>query len=887
MSLIDGLRYRVRAVFGARRHARDAERELRFHLDLEAAQRRHDGAPAADAEFAAHRQLGNRTAVAEAMRRVAGLGWLDTTRQDVAFALRGIRRAPGFSIVAVTTLALGIGAATAIYAVVNTVLIRPLPIVDADRVLDLELVRPDSSHEPTIFFVSVPQFLRWRTELRSFAAIGAVRPMREAPLGKHSFAERPLWMDAKDVVRVSAVTPNYFSVLGTAPALGHGFGAGDAGATADRTAILSYAYWQRAYAGDPHALGRTIEFGGDTYTIIGVMPKGFAFPEDTQVWTSAAPDIESFKTNEYTFGFDVVGRLRTGISPAQALSDLRTRFASDTVGVRSLTDLRVEAPRVRDALVEEVATHLVIMTACVGLLLLIATANVTNMLLVRGTARRHEIAVRLALGAGRRRVVRQLITEAMMLAALGAGAGLGAAALIARFVAAEPTLNLPRRSFVTLDASVVLVAAVAAMVVGIVCGLVPALTVSREALEATLRSETARHSVGRRPRRLRNALVVGQVAMAMVLLVGAGLLVQTFHHLMELRPGLTEEGVLTASIYPGSPATDTVARVLAARRISDRLRALPNLSDASVSTTSPLGGAISFRDLRVPGLVLADSAKAYTLFAGIDRHYFTTLGIRVVRGRAFTEQDLARRDVAMVNETLAKRYFGSLDPLGRHIIAGDYPLPLEVIGVVQDIRGHTASPTPEPETYVPIAAEGAQNLSLIARVVHGDPLALVPAVESAVVQAAPGSRLTYLGPLTAQMGYLAGTEHTYMTLLVGFALAALVITAVGLYGVISYTVAQRTREIGIRIALGASPNTVRRRVARQGLGLTLAGVGVGAAAAFMATRILRSMLFGVAPGDPAVLAVVAILLAAVALLASWIPARRAAAVDPLIAIRTE
>src|SRR6185437_11906918 len=359
MSLIDGLRYRLRAVFGARRHARDAERELRFHLDVEAAQRRHDGAPAADAEFAAHRMLGNRTAVAEAMRRVAGLGWLDATRQDVAFALRGIRRAPGFSIVAVTTLALGIGAATAIYAVVNTVLIRPLPIVDADRVLDLELVRPDSSHEPTIFFVSVPQLLRWRTELRSFAAIGAVSPMREAPLGKRSFAERPLWMDAKHVVRTSAVTPNYFSVLGTAPALGHGFSARDAGASDDRTAILSYAYWQGAYGADPHALGRTIEFDGDTYTIIGVMPKGFSFPEDTQVWTSAAPDIESFKTNEYTFEFDVVGRLRNGISPARALSELRTRFASDTVGVRSLTDLRVAAPRVRDALVEEVATHLV------------------------------------------------------------------------------------------------------------------------------------------------------------------------------------------------------------------------------------------------------------------------------------------------------------------------------------------------------------------------------------------------------------------------------------------------------------------------------------------------------------------------------------------------
>lgn len=886
--MLERLRYRLRTLLFPARHARDAERELEFHLDLEAAQREHEGATPRDARFAARRQLGNRTAVAESVRQAAGLGWLDATRQDLAFALRGIRRAPAFSIVAAVTLALGIGGATAIYAVVNAVLLRPLPIVKPDRVLDLELVRKDTTgRAPAIMFVSVPEYRRWRQNLRSFSDIAGASPTRTIPLGPRSKLPRPWWLPTTHVVHVTPVTPNYFAVVGSAPVLGHGFGPADHPDANAHMAVLSYAYWQRAFAADPGAVGRTIELDGDTYTITGVMPEHFVFPEDTQLWISESPDIERFKTNEYTFGLDVIGRLRDGVSPEHALAELRTEFAADTVAVRVLRSMYVAAPTVRAGIVQDVATHLVIMMACVAVLLLIASANVTNMLLVRGAARRHEIAVRLALGAGRRRIVRQLITEALLLAGLAAIAGLVAAAFIARFVAGADTLHLPRHSLVSLDPSVLLASIVAAVAVGVVCGLVPALSVSRDALETTLRSETSRHSVGRRRGSLRNSLVVCQVAMSVVLLAGAGMLLETFHHLMELRPGVSADGVLTADIDLGLPVEDTVARVLAARRIGERLRALPNVTDASVSTTAPFGGAISLANLRIPGRVLPDSINDYTLVAGVDRHYFTSLRIRVIRGRGFTQQDVARRDVAIVNDAMAKKYFGDLDPIGRRFTVAGYAQPLEIVGVVETTRTDTDKPLSEPATYIPVVAEGAQNISLIVRVTHGDPAAMAPTVEHAVEDAAPGAHPYYLAPLNSLMGYLARTEHAYMMILVGFALVALMVTAVGLYGVIAYSVAQRTREIGIRIALGAAPNTVRRSVARQGIAVTLAGVAVGGAVSVAATRILRSMLYGIAPGDPTILALVAALLVTVALLASWLPARRAAAVDPLVAIRTE
>jgi predicted permease len=890
MSLIDALRYRVRALLGSERHARDAERELRFHLDLEAAQQAHAGATPNDAEFAARRQLGNRTAVAEAMRRAAGLAWLDATRQDLAFALRGMRRAPAFSLVAMATFALGIGGATAIYSVVDAVLLRPLSIARPNRVLELQWTRrtqPADALEPSVLPVSIPQYLRWQRQLRSFSIVAASMGTHYEPLGppaSHTLLSS-LGDRAHDV-RVAAVSANFFTLAGIAPRLGSGF-AGLDDRTAGGLAILSDSLWQHTYDRDPHAIGRTIVLDGRRYEIAGVMPRGFGFPDEAQVWVGLDGPEFGRLSNERTLVLTVFGRVRDALSIDAARAEIRSNFAAASAAEPVLRNYRLLAPTVRNAMVQRASVPLLVMAICVGVLLAIAAANVTNMLLVRATSRHHEIAVRLALGAARSRVVRQLVTESLVLACGGAAAGLGVAFLITRFVVAQHAIALPRRSLIGLDASAVVVCVLLAMVVGILCGALPAASVSRDAVERALRNEATRHSASLRRRRLRDALIAFEVAMSVILLAGTGLLVRSVHDLMELRPGLTADRLLTAGVLPSLPQSDTVAVRQMAATIAARLRALPGASVVSVSSTYPFGGSITFTaGFKTPDSAPGDTSGRYTAISGIDREYFRAIGVRIVRGRAFTDADLARNDVAIVNDAFVQKYFHGRDPIGQRLRGLD-ARDLEIVGEVESTRTSGMRYAPDPATFLPLGAFGVSELGIVIRVERGNPLRLIPSVENAVHEAAPASTLVDLGTLSTLLYDEAAPQHAYVFLLGGFALAALVVTAVGLFGVISYTVAQRTREIGIRIALGATPNTVRRQVARQGLGLTVAGVAAGAALSLAATRVLRSLLFGVAPGDPMVLVLVAALLVAVALLASWLPARRAARVDPLIAIRTE
>ena len=509
------------------------------------------------------------------------------------------------------------------------------------------------------------------------------------------------------------------------------------------------------------------------------------------------------------------------------------------------------------------------------------------MLLLRGTSRQHEIAVRLALGAGRGRVVRQLATESLVLAGGGAVAGLGVAALITRFVEAQQAIDLPRRSLIGLDASAVIVCLAIAVVVGILCGALPAASVSRDAVESALRSEATRHTVNVRRRRIRDALVALEVAMSVILLAGAGLLLETVHGLMELRPGLTANGVITAGLSPALPDSDSVAVSMMASTVANQLRAIPGVDAVSVSSTYPFGAGFAYAsNFQTPGGAASDTTGTFTMLAGVDNEYFRALGVRIVRGRAFSTADAARNNVAIVNDAFVRKYSRGRDPIGQRL-HGLMPHDLEIIGEVEAIRGAGVSSAPDPATFVPLRSFGASELGIVIRVGNGDPLRVIPAVQRTIHDADPDAQLSNLGSLSLLLADMAARQRAYLLLLGGFALAALIVTAVGLYGVISYSVSQRTREIGIRIALGASPNRVRRAVGRQGLGLTLSGVVVGGAVSIGATRILRSLLYGVAPGDPTILALVAILLSAVALLASWLPARRAAAVDPLIAIRTE
>ncbi len=890
MSLFDVVRYRLRTLFRSHDHSRELERELRFHLDLDAAQHRHDGVAPPEAELAARRAFGSITYVAEETRRAAGLAWLDVARQDLTWALRGVRRAPAFTVVAALTLALGVGATTAVFSVIEGVLLRPLSIARPDRVLSLRLTpitgRDDQRRDMAS---SLPQYVRWRSQLRSFSGMAAFTPTGAAPLGKRVWRERGAYddVDTNSVLR-TYVSASFFSFAGVTPLFGRDFTEADDRATSERTAILSFPYWRRAYGGDPHALGRAIVVDGDTYRIIGVMPREFLFPEETEIWTTIGPTYGSFATDERMRLFDVLGRLRDDATPAAALAELRAAYANDARSIEMLRRFAPSAPGVQALMVARIRAPLLIMMAFVGAVLLIAASNVTNMLLARGTTRQHELAIRLALGAGRWRVVRQQLTESLILALASTLIGVAAAMAIVRYIVAQSALDLPRRSLIGLSPLVVVACVVTAMVVGVLCGLVPALSLSRDALEGALRSGTAQLSASRRRRRLRDALVVAEVALAIVLLAGAGLLRKSFMGLLELRPGLTAERVLTADLALGAPSADSVARIAMAVAIAERLRATPGISSASVTSSFPFGGALEISPLSVPGVTLDSSARPFTLVTAIDGEYFRALGTRVVRGRAFAPADFVRHDVAIISDVLARKYLGGSDPIGRRIALRKKGGPtLEVIGVVESTRQQGLSLDPDPATYVPLGSAGASNLSIVVRADRGDLLALIPVIERVVKDAVPSARLENLTPLATLLDHTAARPRVYMLLLGGFAVVAMLLTAVGLYGVISYSVAQRTREIGIRIALGASPMRLHRRVVWQGLVLTLAGVVMGVVLALGTTRVLRSILYGVSPNDPAVLATVAGMLTLVAVAACWIPARRAANVDPMVAIRAD
>lgn len=889
MSVLDALRYRLRSWLRPAAHARDVDDELRFHLALEAAQRQAGGDAPVDAVYAARRRLGNVTAVAEDVRRAAGLTRLDGLRQDLRFALRSARHAPGFSAIAILTLALGIGAGTAMFSVVDGVLLRPLPIVRPDRVLSIRMIsRRETVTGLRDLPVTIPQYLRWRDALRSFAVVAAATGPVPIPLGRPAHRSRT----ARDsnTVRVASVSGTFFRLAGVAPLAGRTILPADDRRGSARTAVLAYGYWRRAYGGDRQVVGHSIVLDGRSYTVIGVMPRGFVFPMDTQLWVALEPDYGGMglDTNERTFIVDMFGRLRDAVPPAAAAAELRTTLAAAARTHEVLREVAVITPRVRDQLVARVATPLAVLMAVVVAVLAIAALNVTNMLLARGTARQHEVAIRLALGAGRWRVVRQLLLEALLLALGGAACGLAVAAGIVRFVVAQPSLDLPRRSLIGLDRGVLLAGILTAVAVGLACGLGPALGVSREALGRTLQRHPSRHSPDRSRRRLRDTLVLVEVAMAVVLLAGAGLLLRSVRGLMQLRPGLTADGVLVGDIDTGVPDTDTVARLLAARAVGDRLRALPGVAAASVTSSYPFGRAMQIADIDLSGIVLDTAVHPYAMVSGIDGTYFRALGTHILRGRAFTPADLQRRDVVIINDALAHRYLGAVDPIGRRItIAGFGTRSLEIVGVVESVRQEGLGVPPQPGAYVPLVAQGAFNLSVVVRAAQGDPLRLVPAVQRAVHEAVPGASLDDVAPLGALVGRVAARPHVYLVLLGGFALLATLLTAVGLYGVVGYAVAERTREIAIRIALGAAPWRVRRQVVGHGLLVTAAGAAMGAGAALIATRVLRSLLYGVTPGDPAVLAAVVGVVIAAAAAACWLPARRAAAVDPMTAIRTE
>ena len=901
MSLLDSLRYRLRVLFRPNRHARELDEEIHFHLSLEAMQREHAGRGAlsdTDARWAARRRFGNITTTKEEAREMAGLGFFDTTEQDIRFALRSFRRAPGFTAVAVLTLAVGIGANTAIFSAVNAMLLRPLPFKEPQRLMQVNLTIPrrgDSSPRDDLPW-SYPKFAVFRR-------------------AQTIFDDLTLWAGTQGTVRVGTdaertgfelADGHYLPTLGVRIAIGRNFSADeDAKPGSARVVILSDAFWQRRFNADSSVLGRALTLDGDPHTIVGVLPPGFrGMSGRADVLVSFMSQDPQMLNEPWSHGFELIARLKPGVTPETAKSAVRqlgvvvndafpqpeNRAERWGAVARELNGTRVD-PRVRRSLL--------VLLGAVGLVLLIACANVANLFLVRAASRRREIAVRLAVGAGRRRLVRQLLTESVVLAVLGGAASMAVAWWGVKLLAAlNPVTTLRAQrlggigavSFaaIRLDPTAFAFAAALTVVTGLVFGLVPALQATRPSLTGDLKSDTERSRLsGARGLTSRNLLAIVEIALAVVLLAGSGLMIKSLGKLLGVQPGFDAERVLTMRFNLTDVGRDSLPAFY--DQLLERLAAIPGATNVALADCPPLNGGCNgteliHRDRPKPPPGTAPSVGVHW----VTPDWFATMRVPLLAGRVFTRSDrLGVQKVVVISERAAKNYWPGQDPIGRPVSVGQggfYDDTAYVVGVVGDVRFGTLDSLPVPDVYLSYYQSPRGRMMMFVRTA-GDSRAIVGAVRREAAALAPGVPLYDVRPMHERVADAMGYARFSALLLATFAVVALALAALGTYGVISFGVSQRTREIGIRVALGASRGSVLRLVVGQGIGLAVIGGLLGIAGALTTTGVLKSLLFGVAPSDPYTLATIVALLVVSVVVASWIPARRAAGVDPAEALR--
>ena len=809
---------------------------------------------------------------------------LDALREDLRYAIRTMGRGPGFTVLAVLALALGIGASAAIFSVLDAVLLRPLPYRDADRLVTVL----EKGNDP----VSPANYLDWRRESKTLARLGAAEYWTPDVTG----GETP------ETVRALRVTADLLPLLGVPPLLGRVFTPDEETKGKDRVAVLSYELWQRQLGGDPSVLGRSLTANGESYTVVGVMPRGFSF---APFWATNAQLFAPLALGERWARRDMqslrlFGRLADGATVASA----RAEMAAITVRLEKAfpgTNRNIEVVSLTEKVVGDVRPTLLVMMAAVGFVLLTACANVAHMLLARAAARRRELAVRSALGASRARVVCQLLTESLLLALAGGAAGIAVAAAGIRLLVAASPERLPRVETVTLDARALLFTLAVSIFSAVVFGLAPALRASDHGLADALKEGERGSTEGIRRNRLRSALVASEFALALVLLVGAGLMARTLAAFHAVDPGFMPKNVLTAVVsVAGTGQREPGRRAVFYAQLLERVRALQGVVSAGAINHLLLAGdqwgypfAIEGRPPAAPG----EGANA--VYRTVLPGALESLGIRLVRGRPIGEEDdLASPRVAVVNEHLAARWFPGEDAVGKRITFDDLdksPAWVTIVGVAKDAVQERWTARPRPELYVPwrqdrqyLEEKGSPfyYLTLVVKTA-GDPAALAPALRSAALSLDRGVVVSQVQTMDDVVAAATGQPRFYFLLLGAFAATALVLSAVGIYGVMSHSIARRRHEIGIRIALGARPPAVVRLVVGQAMTLALAGALAGLAGALVLTRFLSSILWGVKPTDPAVFLLVPLVLAAVALLASFLPARRASRIDPAVALRTE
>jgi len=807
---------------------------------------------------------------------------MQTVWQDLRYGARMLLKSPGFSVIAVVTLALGIGANTAIFSVVNGVLFRPLPYSDPDRLYWLTIDRQDLGQN---FTLSNADFLILKKHNQSFAALAAVT------------GERMNLTGGSEPERVAAlrVSADFFAALGTQPEMGRTFLSDEDQPGKPLVAVVSHNLWQRHLGSDPEPIGRTISLNDRIYTVIGVMPPSFTFIRPIDVW----PILQVTPPKRRgPFSMRLVAKLKPGIDEAQmraeliALRDQTEREWPDPENGSGLARWSFEAEPLKEFITGTLRPVLWVLLIAVACVLLIATANVANLLLARASTREREMAIRAALGASRSRLLRQLLTESVLLAVAGGALGLLLASYgIDLLLKLEPG-NLPRMNEVGIDKGVLVFTSCVSLLSGLLFGVAPALQVSRTNLNESLKEGGRSATETRGRKRLRGLLVVSQTALALVLLAGAGLMIKSFVRLQQVNPGFNPEGVLTAQISP--PPTrygEARKKVAFHRELLERLRGLPGVQSAGTSSDVPPQNVWDVDVFEVEGRpVPPDQNRPLAERILLSTDYFRTMGIPLLNGRDFERSDDADAPtIAIINQTLAQRYFPGGGAVGGRIHFGAFgsEVPwITIVGVVGDVKNNGLDAEGSLTIYEPYEQNPGASIALFLRSSSG-PEMLTAGVRDAVQAIDKQLPISNIKTGDQLLYDAVGQPRFHTTLIALFAGLALLLAAVGIYGVISYSVAQRTHEIGVRLAVGARPRDVLVLVIRQGMMLTLAGTAIGIGAAFGLTRLLTSLLFHVSATDPLTFVGVATLLAAVALLACWIPARRATKVDPMVALRYE
>lgn len=798
---------------------------------------------------------------------------------DLRYALRQLRKRPGFTAIAVATLALGIGANTAIFSVVNGVLLRPLPFPDPDRLVVLweRDLTEGSGEGPT----TPGTYSDWREGASAFESLAAFSTTTRNIAGPG---------DPERLVGTLSAG-SIFDVLHVPALLGRTFTAAEDRAGGERVVVLSHRAWQRLFGGDPAAIGRTLTLNDETYTLIGAMPASFRFPDaETDFWIPSYMS-GSFRDDRTQYFLRVLGRLR----PEATLEGARTEMEA------IMARLRAEYPRanrdagvslvpLREEVAGEVRLRLLVLMGAVGLVLLIACANLINLLLARSTLRRSEIALRGALGASRARLLRQLLTESLTLAVLGGAAGLLLGAFLLDVLLAILPADLPRAQEIHLDRSVLGFTLAISLLAGLATGILPALTATSSALRGALR-ESDRVSVSRG--RMRGGLVAAELALAVVLLAGAGLLTRSLWLLQRVDPGVRVANVLTFQVsLPASRYPDPTQRLEFFRAAVERISALPGVGSASIVNFLPVTGSgvgawLNLIDRPLP----EDRTPPTVRYRVIDPGYVRTIGIPLVRGRPLSERDGLGAPAVLINETLAARFWPGEDPLGQRIILGpreegSFP-PATIVGIVADVRNVGLGEETPPVVYVPHALMPHWSWFTFVVRTETPPMSVLGAARAAVRSIDPALPIYGVRTMEEVLRESVGSTRASTILLALFAALALAMAALGVFGVLTYTVSRRFRELGIRMALGAEAHTVRAMIVRQGLVWALIGIPIGLGGAWALTRVLSGLLYGVSATDPITFAAVIVFLLAVTAVASYLPARRATRFDPVEALRHE